>query len=73
MLRDVMDYHGLRRDVCQAGFFETEQYHQLYLALKTAITQGQLVAVAGIVGCGKTTLLQRVQAELVRERELLEH
>lgn len=71
MLRDVMDYHGLRRDVRQAGFFETEQYHQLYMELKTAITQGQLVAVAGIVGCGKTTLLQRVQVELVREREIL--
>jgi len=47
------------------------KYHQLYLELKTAITQGQLVAVAGIVGCDKTTLLQRVQAELVREREIL--
>jgi type II secretory pathway predicted ATPase ExeA len=71
MLRDVMDYHGLRRDVRQAGFFETDQYQPLYLELKTAITQGQLVAVAGIVGCGKTTLLQRVQAELVREKEVL--
>jgi len=61
MLRDVMDYHGLRHDFRQAGFFETDQYPQLYLELKTAITQGQLVAVAGIVGCGKTTVLQRMQ------------
>jgi type II secretory pathway predicted ATPase ExeA len=71
MLRDVMDYHGLRRDVRQVGFFETDQHRQLYLELKTAITQGQLVAVAGIVGCGKTTLLQRVQAELGREKDIL--
>jgi type II secretory pathway predicted ATPase ExeA len=66
-----MDYHGLHRDFRQAGFFETAQYQQLYMELKTAITQGQLVAVAGLVGCGKTTLLHRVQAELVREKEIL--
>jgi type II secretory pathway predicted ATPase ExeA len=71
MLPEVMTYHGLRRDFRQAGFFETAQYPSLYLALKTAITQGHLVAVAGIVGCGKTTLLQRVQAELLREKEIL--
>jgi len=71
MLRDVMDYHGLRHDFRQAGFFETDQYPQLYLELKTAITQGQLVAVAGIVGCGKTTVLQRMQNELVREKDIL--
>ena len=29
MLREVMDYHGLRRDFRQAGFFETTQYQQL--------------------------------------------
>jgi type II secretory pathway predicted ATPase ExeA len=71
MLPEVMAYHGIRRDFRQAGFFETAQYPSLYLALKTAITQGHLVAVAGIVGCGKTTLLQRVQAELLREKEIL--
>jgi type II secretory pathway predicted ATPase ExeA len=30
-----------------------------------------LVAVSGVVGCGKTTLLQRIQEELAREREIL--
>jgi len=66
-----MDDHGLRRDVRQAGFFETDQYQQLDLELKTAITQGQLVAMAGIVGCGNTTLLQRMQAELGRAKDIL--
>jgi type II secretory pathway predicted ATPase ExeA len=61
----------LRRDFRHVGFFETGQYHQLFAALKTAIRQGQLIAVSGIVGCGKTTLLKRVQEELVRDRETL--
>jgi hypothetical protein len=43
MLHDVMEYYGLHRDFRQAGFFETEQYHQLFTELKTAIRQGQLV------------------------------
>jgi type II secretory pathway predicted ATPase ExeA len=71
MLHDVMDYYGLHRDFRQAGFFETDQYHQLFAELKTAITQGQLVAVSGIVGCGKTTLLQRMQAELIQEKDIV--
>jgi type II secretory pathway predicted ATPase ExeA len=32
---------------------------------------GVLVAVAGIVGCGKTTLLQRMQEELIREKDIV--
>ena len=46
MLHEVMEYYGLHRDVRQAGFFETEQYHQLFVALKTAIHHGQLIAVS---------------------------
>ena len=71
MLHEVMEYYGLHRDVRQAGFFETEQYHQLFVALKTAIHHGQLIAVSGVVGCGKTTVLQRMQEELIRERDIV--
>jgi type II secretory pathway predicted ATPase ExeA len=71
MLHDVMDHYGLLRDFRHAGFFETEQYQHLFAELKTAIRQGQLVAVSGVVGCGKTTLLQRIQEELAREKEIL--
>ena len=71
MLHDVMDHYGLHRDFRHVGFFETEQYQQLFTELKTAIRQGQLVAVSGIVGCGKTTLLQRIQEELAREKDIL--
>jgi type II secretory pathway predicted ATPase ExeA len=71
MLHDVMDHYGLHRDFRHAGFFETEQYQLLFTELKTAIRQGQLVAVSGIVGCGKTTLLQRIQEELAREKDIL--
>ena len=71
MLREVMDYYGVHRDFRHAGYFEPEAQQQLSAALKAAIKQGQLIAVAGIVGRGKTTLLHRVQDELMREKEVL--
>jgi type II secretory pathway predicted ATPase ExeA len=71
MLHEVMDYYGLHRDFRHAGYFATEAHQQLATALKTAIKQGQLIAVSGIVGTGKTTLLHRVQDELIREKEVL--
>jgi hypothetical protein len=66
--RDGMDDHGSRRAVRPAGVFATAPYHPLSRALKPTSTQGQRVAVAGMGGCGTTTLLPRVQAELVRAR-----
>jgi len=43
-----MDYYGVHRDFRHAGYFETEAQQQLSTALKAAIKQGQLIAVAGI-------------------------
>ena len=40
-------------------------------ALKAAITQGQLVALSGIVGCGKTTTLHRLHEMLGREPNIV--
>ena len=71
MLRDVMDYYGVHRDFRHAGYFATEAQQPLSTALKAAMKQGQLIAVAGSVGSGKTTLLHRVQDELMREKEVL--
>jgi type II secretory pathway predicted ATPase ExeA len=71
MLREVMDSYGMHRDFRHAGYCVTETQQQLATTLKAAITQGQLIAVAGIVGSGKTTLLHQVQAELVREKAVL--
>jgi type II secretory pathway predicted ATPase ExeA len=54
MLSEVMAYYGLTRDVRHVGYFETTQHQHMMAALKAAIQQGQLVALSGMVGCGKT-------------------
>ena len=64
MLHEVMAYYGFRRDLRHVGYFETAQHQQIVAALKAAITQGQLIALSGIVGCGKTTTLYRLHEVL---------
>ena len=55
MLSDVRNYYGLARDFGQAGYFETGHSEQIVRELKHEIKVGKLVALSGIVGCGKTT------------------
>jgi type II secretory pathway predicted ATPase ExeA len=71
VLSEVMAYYGLRRDFHHVGYYETPHHQQIFAALKTAVKQGQLVVLSGIVGCGKTTTLRRIQEALRRENEIL--
>jgi type II secretory pathway predicted ATPase ExeA len=71
MLSDVMDYYSLIWDFRGVGYFETEHHQQISKELKAAIKQGQIVALTGIVGCGKTTTLIAVKEELGRDKEIL--
>jgi len=65
-----MTFYGLHRDFHQAGYFPTAHNEHVFEALKIAVKRGQLVVLSGIVGCGKTTLLRRIQADLRRENEI---
>ncbi len=71
MLSDVMDFYSLTRDFQGVGYFETEHHQQIFKELKAAIKQGQMVALSGIVGCGKTTTLKAIRQELIKEKEVL--
>jgi type II secretory pathway predicted ATPase ExeA len=70
VLSEAMTFYGLHRDFQQAGYFPTAHHEQIFGALKTAVKQGKLVVLSGIVGCGKTTLLRRIQDDLRRENEM---
>ena len=70
MLSEAMTFYGLHRDFQHAGYFPTAHHEHLFTALKTAVKQGQLVVLSGIVGCGKTTLLRRIQDDLRRGNEI---
>jgi type II secretory pathway predicted ATPase ExeA len=67
---EAMTFYGLHRDLRHAGYFATDHHDHIFAALKTAVKHGKLVVLSGIVGCGKTTLLRRIQEDLRRENEI---
>lgn len=71
MLSDVMDHFQLVKEFRNVGYFETEHHKKIYQELKTAIRQGKLIAVSGIVGSGKTTTLRKIRDTLATEKEII--
>ena len=71
MLIEVMKEYNLVKEFRKAGYYETPQQQQLFEELKAAIVNGSLVALTGIVGCGKTVTLRRLQATFNQEGKIL--
>jgi type II secretory pathway predicted ATPase ExeA len=71
MLSDVRNYYGLAKDFGQAGYFETEDSEQIVRELKLEIKTGKLLALSGIIGSGKSTMLRRTQEALAQDKEIL--
>jgi len=71
MLSEVMGYYGITRDFRDAGYFQTKHLRRVSLDLDAAIRRGRLIALYGIVGCGKTTLLKHIRRALQQEGEIL--
>jgi len=63
---EVMQYYGLTNPLTQAGYYETEMHKQLTKYIRAAILEGRLIALCGVVGCGETVTLRRLQ-QLLRE------
>jgi len=72
MLKEIMDHFGLARELRNPpAYFETEQNLQVFKEVRAAVKLGKLVALSGIVGCGKTATLRRVQEVLHEEGKIL--
>ena len=71
MRSDVMEFFQLTCPFHYVGYFETDHQKELLEELKSEIRQGGLVVLSGIVGCGKTTLLQKLQADLGQTKNIV--
>ncbi|NEQ78588.1 MAG: AAA family ATPase [Okeania sp. SIO2C9] len=71
MLSEVMEYFGLEHRFDRLGYFEMPEPTHLLAELDSLIRGGRLIAISGIVGCGKTTTLQRLEAQLVQTKEVV--
>ncbi len=68
---EVMEHFGVKKYFRDADFFETEVVKKLFKQLKKIIPEGQLIALTGVVGIGKTTYLERIQKQLLMKRKSL--
>ncbi len=71
MLHNVMEHFNLVKEFKQAGYFETEHHKQIKDGVASVIKLGKLVAISGIVGSGKTTVLRQIRGALESENEVL--
>lgn len=71
MRSDVMQHYSLTRDLPRSGYFETEPLREVFDDIKIAIHGGKLLALVGLVGCGKTTTLNRLITTLEGEKGIL--
>ena len=54
MRAEVMEFYGLTRSPRAVGYYETAHHRQLLQDIKQAVYDGDLVALCGVVGSGKT-------------------
>ncbi len=67
---EVMRHYGLTQPLSHAGYFETSQHKQLLKDIRSSILEGRLIAVCGVVGCGKTVTMRRLQQQLKDENRI---
>ncbi|AGY56349.1 ExeA family protein [Gloeobacter kilaueensis] len=71
MLTEVMEHYRLVRDFRKASYFETDRQKQLFKDIRASILSGRMVALTGIVGCGKTVTLRKLQEVLEKEGRII--
>jgi len=68
---DVMQHYGFTQPLSHAGYYETSHHRQLMTDIKSAILEGRLIALCGVIGSGKTVTLRRLQQQLRDENRVL--
>lgn len=71
MRAEVMEFYGLMRSPRAVGYYETAHHRQLLQDIKQAVYDGDIVALCGVVGAGKTVTLRRLQEMLARDNQVI--
>nr|BFD33566.1 AAA family ATPase [Pigmentibacter ruber] len=71
MIIEMMQYYGLTKELKNAGYFVDESYGPMFEDLKKYMPSGDLIALTGPIGVGKTSSLHRIMIDLEKEGNIL--
>lgn len=71
MRHDVKEFFGIEKEFRNAAFLETDSYRHLFDETISAIKEGYLISLTGIVGSGKTVTARRIRQELKKSNEVI--
>ncbi len=71
MSTEIMEHYGLMKEFRKAGYYETPAQKQMFKDIKADIYSGKLIALTGIIGCGKTVTLRVLTDSLIQEEKVL--
>lgn len=63
----MINYFGLVKDLDKVEYFDNDEFSRILKNLKVAVNSGGLIALTGIVGSGKTTLVRKFKNSLMKE------
>jgi type II secretory pathway predicted ATPase ExeA len=66
-----MEHYNILLDFRNAGFHESEEHRQILREIEAGLQHGRFMVLSGIVGCGKTTTLNRLQEKLTEKGDVL--
>lgn len=67
----IMRQFHIEKDWAQAGYCETARAKEISADIRAAIMAGNLVAVSGPVGVGKTAMIWQLQQKIIAEKKVV--
>lgn len=73
MRTDVLAFYGLKRALLQRsiGYYETQHHQQLLRDIHHAVHEASLIILSGVIGVGKSLVLDKLKERLAAEGEML--
>ncbi|MFA6094333.1 MAG: AAA family ATPase [Candidatus Paceibacterota bacterium] len=70
MQDEILAHFGLTIPLDKVGYYETDRHKELFKDIRSAIGEGKLIALCGLIGSGKTLTLKRLQNILEDDKKV---
>ena len=71
MYTEIYDFFDLKEPISNYKYYETDGHRELYQDIKLLVKSGGIFALTGLVGSGKTVILNKLEEALKIEQEVI--